>query len=155
MLQATVSFKGDVFKELERAKKDTRDEIVSVVNAVTETVIDRSPVWSGAYVRSFAWSANGARKRRSYRSNREVRVDPAAAKGEAATQLYTDLSVIDQIDLEDLKSITLTNGAPHASLVEFGTSKAPDGYGIFAVARDMLSNVGMVRAGRVKEARSV
>ena len=146
MLQATVSFKGDVFKELECAKEEVASDITSVLITVGNAAVDESPVWSGAYVRSFAWSANGARKRRSYKS-RQDRVDEGAAKATAKDQLYADLAVIEQIDLEDLKSVMLTNGAQHASLVEAGTPSQPGG-GIFARVRDRLSTIGTVRRGR-------
>lgn len=146
MLQATVSFKGDILKELERAKEEVASDIASALITVGNAAVDESPVWSGAYVRSFAWSANGTRKRRSYKSQQE-RGDAGAARAVAKDQLYTDLSVIEQIDLEDLKSVMLTNGAPHASLVESGTLTQPEG-GVFARVRDRLSSIGMVRAGR-------
>jgi len=150
MLQSTVTFKGDILKELEAAKEDVRDEIVTKFNDGMDQAVISSPVWSGAYVKSFSVLVNGVGPTRSRISKRENGpVSAGAAKGEAISQLNNDLAPAWNIDLEDLKSLTLVNRAPHARAVETGTPYQPSGYNIFSAFRDrMRTPLTTVRRGR-------
>lgn len=149
MLQASVSIKGDLLKEIELAKEVIKDDIVDNFEVATRNAIQRSPVWSGAYVKSFSVKVNGSGPTRSRTANRDMRVDEATAKTEALNQVMSDLVAADGLRLEDLKSITLLNRAPHANLVEGGTPTQPAG-GIFAMFRDEIRTIRnvSVRRGR-------
>lgn len=148
MLRATLSIKGDFSKEIELAKDNLKEEIVGGFEEAAQSAVMRSPVWSGAYVKSFSALVNGSGPTRSRQSDPNVRVEDTAAKSEAMSQLASDLNPAYTIDLEDLKSITLINRAPHARLVEMGTKTSAGG--IFAGFRDDVKNIrfGSVRRGR-------
>lgn len=148
MLRSTVTFKGNLLKELEAEKDKIRDGIVTKFDNAARAAIMESPVWSGAYVNSFSALVNGSGPTRSRKSNRDVRVDASSAKGSALRNISSDTAVAWSTDLEDLKSLTLVNRAPHATAVEMGTPTQPSG-SIFARFRDrMRTPFGRVLRGR-------
>jgi hypothetical protein len=100
--------------------------------------VDSSPVWSGAYVRSFSIVANSRnRKGRSFsspddwRNSRLSGSEVTAVRQRVKQQLLGDINVIKSHASDEgvsLKSITVRNDAPHALLVK-------DTAGIFSGAR--------------------
>ena len=111
--------------------------------------INMSPVWSGAYVKSFSFKSNNS-------SSRGRRVDGAnwrfprktgsqADKEKGRDLLLGDVKAAfaDKDDLLENKSYTLRNDANHARFVEYGLEggahppgpKPPNGYQIFNTLR--------------------
>lgn len=140
MLQASITTKGDLLKEFELAKDNIKEELVGGFEYAASQAVMESPVWSGAYVKSFSIQVNSSGPTRSRTSKPDVRVDPGAAKSESIAQLSADISMAYNMDLEDIRKLTLLNRAPHANSVESGTPTQPSG-GIFARARNRIGSL--------------
>lgn len=146
MLQASITTKGDLLKEFELAKDNIKEELVGGFEYAASQAVMESPVWSGAYVKSFSIQVNGSGPTRSRTSKPDVRVDPGAAKSESIAQLSADISMAYNMDLEDIRKLTLLNrartqdGAELAQIVESGTPTQPSG-GIFARFRNRIGSL--------------
>lgn len=142
MYQATLSFKGDLKKELDLALESTKLDIIDQFEDAVRHSVNMSPVWSGAYVKSFSVNVNGTGPTRSRKSDRSMGpVDPAGPKAESLANLSADISKAVTMDLEDIKSLTLVNRAPHAQAVEYGEGNTP-AYNIFGQFRNLIGSIG-------------
>jgi len=145
-MQFSVSFKRNMAKQVKEVIETQSEEIAedAVENrlfAIANDAIKWSPVWSGAYVNSFGFtSPSGGGRTRSRVGNYERRVNESTAKGQAESNLYTDIrSIMANFNLEDGFRLTLINRAPHASKVEYGPSPGDSGpytaYNVFGQLR--------------------
>ncbi len=141
---AQVTIKG--LKALEnmqdQAKDIVSDELEDYFVEMANDAIDMSPVWAGAYVKSFSFKANNS-------SSRGRRIDGAnwrfpkktgsqADKSEGRELLLGDVraAVAEKDGVLETSSYTLRNDANHARFVENGIAgpkgpKPENGYRIF------------------------
>lgn len=91
-------------------EEEVKDRLEYIANYATIV----SPVKSGAYVTSFSF-LTGAGRPRGKSSDNRPEANREAAINEARGNLYADIS---KLDLSQMDSVTLRNGAPHAEAVE-------------------------------------
>lgn len=149
MAQVTVKGLKALENMQDQAKNIVSDELEDYFVEMANDAINMSPVWSGAYVKSFSFKANNS-------SSRGRRVDGAnwrfpkktgsqADKSEGRNLLLGDVraAFADKDGVLENSSYTLRNDANHARFVENGTlgnagPKGPNangGYRIFARLR--------------------
>ena len=91
-------------------EEEVKDRLEYIANYATIV----SPVETGAYVNSFSFLVGAGRPRGKSSDNRP-KANREAAINEARGNLYADIS---KLDLSQMDSVTLRNGAPHAEAVE-------------------------------------
>lgn len=95
-----------------------------------------SPVWSGAYVKSFSFVpfGSGSGRMRTSKLEDDNRAMEDQIVREAQNNLRADLN---KIDLTEVNGVVLRNRSPHARAVESGpTPRSPTGYAVFAKVKD-------------------
>lgn len=148
---AQVTTKGlDVLKKIEDQAKDAvADQLEDYFTVMANDAINMSPIWSGAYVKSFSFKVDNP-------SSRGRRIDGAnwrfpkktgseSDREEGRGKLLGDIQTAfaDKDDLLENKSYTLRNDANHARFVEYGVQggahppgpKPLNGYQIFNTLR--------------------
>jgi hypothetical protein len=129
-----IKAKIDISKSLENkmllleqtAENAVRDKLISI--AQTATTI--SPVDTGAYVTSFSYSVGAGRPRGKSSKGKPRGQNRRAMQEEGFNNLLSDINRIP--NLLDSTSITLRNGSPHATAVEY-----KHGYAVFARVRNI------------------
>jgi hypothetical protein len=108
---------------------------------IAEDAIMLSPVYSGAYVRSFSFKANNTSSRGrgqtaiSEEGNRSS--SPESERSTGLSNLYEDIAAIFANPDIEIKTLTLRNDSPHSKLVEDGPIKThPNGAKVFAQIRN-------------------
>ena len=149
---AQVTIKGlNVVKNIENQAKDiVNGELEDHFTQMGNFAINKSPIWSGAYVKSFSFKAGNS-------SSRGRRVDganwrfPEKTGSEADREVGRNLlmgdikaAFVDNDPLET-KSYTLRNDSNHAGFVERGVGgptgpKPPNGYRIFGRLKEFKSS---------------
>ena len=127
---AQVTIKG--LKALEnmqdQAKEIASNELEDYFVEMANDAINMSPVWSGAYVKSFSFKANNSssRGRRINGANWRFpeKTGSQADKAEGRALLIGDVKAAfaDKDGVLENKSYTLRNDSNHAVFVEHGTS---------------------------------
>jgi len=149
---AQVTIKGlHVLKNVESKLKDAANEkLEERFTHMANFAINESPVWSGAYVKSFSFKAGNS-------SSRGRRVDGANWKFPERTGSEVDREVGRSLLLGDIqtafvdndpletKSYTFRNDSNHAKFVEYGVGgptgpKPPNGYRIFERLKEFKSS---------------
>ena len=103
---------------------------------IARSAVNFSPVDTGAYVTSFSYTVGAGRPRGKDSANRPTASSPEGQMDEGFSNLMEDLSRAKS--LEDLDQITLRNGSPHASDVEYGEEwHKTQGYFVFAQLRNL------------------
>ena len=124
---AQITIKGlNVIKDIENQAKDiVNEELEDHFTGMANFAINQSPIWSGAYVKSFSFKAGNSR-------SRGRRVDGANWKFPQKTGSEADREVGRSLLLGDIqaafvdndpletKSYTLRNDSNHARFVENG-----------------------------------
>ena len=106
------------------------DSVKDRLGDIARTAVDYSPVDTGAYVTSFSYTI-GAGRPRGKSSDRLRKGANIQSEREAGYKnLLQDISRIN--DIEDLSTIQLRNGSPHAIDVEYGENWYGSGYFVFA-----------------------
>jgi hypothetical protein len=108
---------------------------------IVEDAIMMSPIYSGAYVKSFSLKANNTSSRgRGQGSTSEMgnkSVSPESERSTGLSNLYEDIATIFSNPDVQIKTLTLRNDSPHARLVEDGPIKThPNGAKVFAQIRN-------------------
>lgn len=152
---AQITIKGlDVVKDIENQAKDiVNEELEDHFTKMANYAINKSPIWSGAYVKSFSFKAGNS-------SSRGRRIDGANWKFPQKTGSEADretgrsllmgdiqAAFVDNDPLET-KSYTLRNDSNHAVYVEHGTvgkggpngPYANGGHKIFARLKEFKSS---------------
>lgn len=148
---AQVTIKGlDVLKRIEdQAKESVGEQLEDYFTVMANDAINMSPVWSGAYVKSFSFKADNSRSRgrridgANWRFPKKTgsEADREEGRGKLLGDIQTAFA--DKDDLLQNKSYTLRNDANHAYFVEYGVEggahppgpKPPNGYQIFKKLR--------------------
>tara|TARA_R110002126_G_scaffold126063_1_gene268321 strand:- start:326 stop:751 length:426 start_codon:yes stop_codon:yes gene_type:complete len=102
---------------------------------IAQTAVNLSPVDTGAYVTSFSYTVGAGRPRGKDSANLPTGASDQGKKQEGYDNLLRDITKIKKT--EDLNSIQLRNGSPHADDVEYGEEWRRDGYFVFAKLRDI------------------
>ena len=121
-----------------------KKELEDYFTLIADDAVDMSPIWSGAYVKSFSFRANNTTSRgrgidgRNWRFPKKT--GTAADRETGRSQLMGDIKqVMKTTDPFTTKSYTLRNDAGHAGFVETGGNergpKPRNGYKIFARLR--------------------
>ena len=123
-------------KKLNRA---VNVQLEAKASEIAQDAVMLSPVYSGAYVRSFSFKANNTsatgRGQTSRSSNKSS--TPDFEKQQGLSNLDGDISSIFSDPNIKIKTLTLRNDSPHAKLVEDGPIKtAPNGVKVFAQIRN-------------------
>lgn len=148
---AQVTIKGlNVIKDIENQAKDiVNGEIEDYFTKMGNYAIDESPIWSGAYVKSFSFKAGNSRSRGRRVDGANWRF-PQKTGSEADREIGRSLlmgdiqaAFVDNDPLET-KSYTLRNDSNHARFVEYGVGgpagpKPPNGYRIFERLKEFKS----------------
>lgn len=129
-----IKAKIDISKSLENkmllleqtAEDAIRDKLVDIAQTATNI----SPVDTGAYVTSFSYSVGAGRPRGKSSKGKPRGQNRKAMQEEGFNNLLSDINRIP--NLLDSTSITLRNGSPHATAVEY-----KHGYAVFARVRNI------------------
>ena len=144
MAQVTIKGLDAIRKMKEQTKEAINDELEDYFSQVANYAINRSPIWSGAYVKSFSFKADNT-------SSRGRRVNGANWQNPEKTGSEQDRETGRQLLLGDVqaafsnndpertKSYTIRNDANHSRFVEVGIEgganppgpKPTNGYRIF------------------------
>jgi len=134
-MKARVKFnKGALDKKLKQAEDKAYQQVENQLKEVSQFAVNRSPVDTGAYVTSFSVKNNYSSGRGRTSKNKPRNQSPQAKRQEGYAQMAAD---IEGLDLKNSEIIVISNGSPHARLVETGEawSNTP-GYAVFAQLRD-------------------
>ena len=148
---AQVTIKGlNVVKDIEsQAKEIVNQELEDHFTEAANFAINKSPIWSGAYVKSFSFKAGDSRSRGRRIDGANWRF-PQKTGSEADREIGRSLLVGDIqaafVDNDPLKtkSYTIRNDSNHARFVENGVGgpagpKPPNGYRIFERLKEFKS----------------
>ena len=123
-------------KKLNRA---VNVQLEAKASEIAQDAVMLSPVYSGAYVRSFSFKANNTSAKGRGQSSRSSNKSstPDFEKQQGLSNLDGDISSIFSDPNIKIKTLTLRNDSPHAKLVEDGPIKtAPNGVKVFAQIRN-------------------
>ena len=102
--------------KLEKLQKLAEDHVKNELRKIADSLVDASPVDTGAYVTSHSFQPTGGRGGRSRSSaNKPRQQDPSAKKEEARGQLYSD---IEGVEVSSSRAGIFRNRSPHAAKVE-------------------------------------
>jgi len=134
-MKARVKFnKASLDGKIKAAEDQIYQQVENELKDIAQFAVSRSPVDTGAYVTSFSIK-NTYSSGRARTSNRKPRnQSPQAKRQEGYAQMASD---IEALDLTTSKIVVLSNGSPHAQIVETGEgwSRTP-GYAVFAQVKD-------------------
>jgi hypothetical protein len=116
-------------------------QLETKASEIAQDAVMLSPVYSGAYVRSFSFKANNTSSRgRGQTTTSEIDNKSSSPESERSTglsNLYGDIAAIFSNPEVEIKTLTLRNDSPHAKLVEDGPIKThPNGAKVFAQIRN-------------------
>ena len=140
-----------VLDDIKKQVKDaTNDQLEDHFSEMANFAVNESPVWSGAYVKSFSFKSDNtsSRGRRidGTRWRFKRKTGSEADREEGRSLLLGDIkSVFASNDPTETKTYTLRNDANHARFVEHGVEggahppgpKPPNGYKIFDKLRNL------------------
>lgn len=112
--QTTLKVYSSLDNKIKRLEDLVEEEVKDRLEYIANYATIVSPVKSGAYVNSFSFLVGAGRPRGKSSDNRPE-ANREAAINEARENLYADIS---KLDLSQMDSVTLRNGAPHAEAVE-------------------------------------
>jgi hypothetical protein len=122
-----------------KLNKAVNVQLEAKASEIAQDAVMLSPVYSGAYVKSFSFKVNNTsakgRGQASRSSNKSS--SPDSEKQQGLSNLDGDISSIFSDPNIKIKTLTLRNDSPHAKLVEDGPIKtAPNGVKVFAQIRN-------------------
>lgn len=117
MVQSTFKINSSFYDKLTKSKKSVEDRAKNRLLEIAQSLVEYSPVDTGAYVTSHSAKANNTRSRGRSRSSagRPRNQDRQEKHFEGYQQLASDIR---SFDMEDLSKVTFRNDSPHARLVE-------------------------------------
>jgi hypothetical protein len=108
--------KRSVSGKLAKLEQMAEDYVKQELKKVADSLVEKSPVDTGAYVTSHSFQPTGGRGGRSRSSSNKPRQqNPAEKKQEAKAQLYSD---INSAEITSSRAGIFRNRAPHATAVE-------------------------------------
>ena len=112
--QTTLKVYSSLDNKIKRLEDLVEEEVKDRLEYIANYATIVSPEDTGAYINSFSFLV-GAGRPRGKSSNSRPEANREAAINEARGNLYADIS---KLDLSQMDSVTLRNGAPHAEAVE-------------------------------------
>lgn len=102
--------------KLKKIEQLAEEYVKAELRKVADSLVDVSPVDTGAYVTSHSFQPTGGRGGRSRSSaNKPRQQDPTVKKEEARAQLYSD---IEGAEVSSSRAGIFRNRSPHATKVE-------------------------------------
>jgi len=130
-MKSSFTVNASFYNKLKHLDDTVLDTVKGRLEDIARTAVDYSPVETGAYVTSFSYTAGAGRPRGKSSDNRPRGANLQGERDEGYNNLLEDISRIKSI--EDLDTIQLRNGSPHAYDVEYGENwKRTEGYFVFA-----------------------
>lgn len=130
MLKTTIKINPSLRKKFDALEQRAEDAVRDKLIDIAQTAVSASPVDTGAYVTSFSYTVGAGRPRGKSSANRPTGQNPQAMRQEGFNNLMTDVNKLR--NLLNTTSITLRNGSPHATAVEY-----KHGYHVFAKVRNI------------------
>jgi hypothetical protein len=130
MLKTTLKINPSLRKKFDALEQRAEDAVRDKLIDIAQTAVSASPVDTGAYVTSFSYTVGAGRPRGKSSTNKPTGQNPQAMRQEGFSNLMTDVNKLR--DLLNTTSITLRNGSPHATAVEY-----KHGYHVFAKVRNI------------------
>jgi len=130
-MKSSFTVNASFYNKLKHLDDTVLDTVKGRLEDIARTAVDYSPVETGAYVTSFSYTVGAGRPRGKSSDNRPRGANLQGERDEGYNNLLEDISRIKSI--EDLDTIQLRNGSPHAYDVEYGENwKRTEGYFVFA-----------------------
>ena len=129
-MKSTFTVNSSFHNKLTNLDAAILDSVKDRLEDIAKTAVDYSPVDTGAYVTSFSYTVGAGRPRGKSSDNLPKGQSLAGKREEGYGNMLQDISRIN--DIEDLSTIQLRNGSPHATDVEYGESWYGSGYFVFA-----------------------
>ena len=130
MMKATLQISKTFDQKLDLIEQKAEDAVKNKLVDIGQTAVANSPVDTGAYVTSFSYSVGSGRPRGKSSRNMPRGQDSEAMRQEGLNNLINDINRIP--NLLDTTTITLRNGSPHATAVEY-----KHGYAVFSIVRNI------------------
>jgi len=130
-MKSTITVNSSFYNKLKHLDDTVLDTVKDRLEDIARTAVDYSPVETGAYVTSFSYTVGAGRPRGKSSDNLPKGASLQSKRDEGYNDLLQDISRIKSV--EDLDTIQLRNGSPHAYDVEYGENwKRTEGYFVFA-----------------------
>jgi hypothetical protein len=130
-MKSSFTVNASFYNKLKHLDDTVLDTVKGRLEDIARTAVDYSPVETGAYVTSFSYTVGAGRPRGKSSDNKPRGANLQGERDEGYNNLLEDISRIKSI--EDLDTIQLRNGSPHAYDVEYGENwKRTEGYFVFA-----------------------
>jgi len=113
--KSTFKINKSFYDKVEALQQEVEDSVKEELVAVARTATSVSPVDTGAYVTSFSMKTSRSSGRGKSSENKPRFQDKNQKRKEGLALLMEDIAYL---DLEVNKSITFSNGSPHAQDVE-------------------------------------
>jgi hypothetical protein len=145
MAQVTVKSRSIVNKIKNKSTEIINEELKDHFTGMANFAIGESPIWSGAYVKSFSFKSNNSSSRgrridgANWKFPKQTGSEADRAEGHALLMGDINATFVNNDPLV-VKSYTLRNDSNHATFVEYGVGgptgpKPPNGYRIFEQLR--------------------
>jgi len=145
MAQVTVKGLKAIQNMQDQTKDIVSDELEDYFTEMANHAINISPIWSGAYVKSFSFKSNNSSSRgrridgANWKFPKQTGSEADRAEGHALLMGDINATFVNNDPLV-VKSYTLRNDSNHATFVEYGVGgptgpKPPNGYRIFEQLR--------------------
>jgi len=113
--QSTVKINPSFYKKMDELELQVEDAVGSKLMSIAETIVNFSPVDTGAYVTSHSVKSNTSSRGRGKSSKGKPKADKAAKKSEGLNNLMEDINAL---DLSSTQRFTFRNDSPHAQAVD-------------------------------------
>lgn len=134
LIKAQITWSNPLNLE-EQSEKVKKEVLTKLLTRAAEYAASVSPIDTGAYITSHQITSGGAGRPRGKSSKNKRRTKSEAFRGDALSQLESDISSLDF----SRDTFTMRNGSPHAYYVENGGPKwKRPGYKVYAGIRDIL-----------------
>jgi hypothetical protein len=130
MLKTTLKINPSLRKKFAAIEQTAEDAVRDKLIDIAQTAVLASPVDTGAYVTSFSYTVGAGRPRGKSSRNKPTNQDAGAMRKVGFGNLVSDINKVP--NLLNTTAITLRNGSPHATAVEY-----KHGYHVFAKVRNI------------------
>ena len=115
-MQVTVA--QSFFKKIALLEEKVEQRVMDKASDIVTDAVDKSPVYTGAFVESWQINPRGERSRRARSSAGRTPLPEGAKEAKRETEKSRLLSRVASFDFSTLDGFTLTNTAPHNEFIE-------------------------------------
>ena len=115
-MQVTVA--QSFFKKIALLEEKVEQRVMEKASDIVTDAVDRSPVYTGAFVESWQINPRGERSRRARSSAGRTPLPEGAKEAKRETEKSRLLSRVASFDFSTLDGFTVTNTAPHNKFIE-------------------------------------